>query len=242
MFLKTVFIFLIFASCVLHAYTVKTIADGDWEDPNVWSNHQVPLNPDSIQVNHYIILNQNRTISSPTVLYISFQGTLCGEYLLETLCGTSFINYGHLYLGQIKTRSGLNYSVIQCKNYMIVSGCSPPANGFSSLPPNGTVAVWPPVLCKTIDTNWEGGTQIGVLELKNETLKIYPNPLNNEPLTIITLCSSEMKLFDAIGNEIEQYKFENKTQINFSTLPKGMYFLELKINGKKTVKKIIKTD
>ena len=233
---------LIVGSSVLKATTVTTIAHGNWEDASVWSTQQVPTNPDSIIVSHYIVLNQNRTISAPTVLYINALGTLCGEYLLETLCGASFINYGHLFLGQIKTRSGLNYHVIECKNYMIISGCSPPSSGFSSLPPNGSVAVWPPVLCKTTDTNWELGNQIGLIELQNDLLKIYPNPLNNEPLHIVTLKSGKIRLTTSDGSAIEQKNFDYKTEIDFTKLPAGIYFLELEMEGKKTVKKIIKTD
>ncbi len=242
MFYRVIFLLLIVGSSVLNATTATTIADGDWEDANVWSTHQVPVNPDSIIVSHYIVLNQNRTISAPTVLYINALGTLCGEYLLETLCNASFINYGHLFLGQIKTRSGLNYHVIECKNYMIISGCSPPASGFSSLPPNGSVAVWPPVLCKTIDTNWELGNQIGLIELQNNVLKIYPNPISNEPLHIETLSYTKMSLTTITGSAIEQQHFDYRTEIDFNKLPFGVYFLELEIDGKKTVKKIIKTN
>ena len=156
------------------------------------------------------------------------------------MCGESFINYVHLFLGKIKTRSGLNYNVIQCKNYMTISGCSPPASGFSSLPPNGSVAVWPPVLCKTQDTNWELGNQIGLMELENNHLKIYPNPVSHESLKIITLSNTKIKLTDVAGNEIEQRVFENKTELNFNNLPPGIYFLELEINAKKYVRKIVK--
>ncbi len=242
MFYRYIFLFCVFVSSTLQSFTVKTISAGNWEDPMIWSNHQIPTNPDSIIIYHYVVLNQNCTINSPTVLYIDTLGTICGDFLLETLCGASFINYGHLFLGQIKTRSGLNYLVIQCKNYMIITGCSPSASGFSSLPPNGSVAVWPPVLCKTQDTNWESGTQIGLLELENNQLNIYPNPITNELLNVVTLSNSKMKIHDVLGNEFLSKKFENKTEVDFSSLPAGVYFIELEMNGKNSVKKIIKSD
>jgi hypothetical protein len=242
MFLKYLIILCVFISSITRAVTVKTVSSGNWEDPAVWSNHQVPVSPDSIIVYHYIVINQNLTINSPTILYIDTLGTICGEYLLETLCGASFINYGHLYLGQIKTRSGLNYYYISCKNYMIISGCFSGGGHYYNLPPNGSTFVWPPVLCKTQNTNWEGGTQIGIIELENNSLKIYPNPITNEPLTIVTLSHTKFRLTDILGNEIWNSGFENKTELRMDYLPNGVYFLELEIDGKKQIKKILKSN
>ena len=146
MFLKCLFICYVFFTTALSAVTVRTIANGNWEDPNSWSNYQVPVSPDSIIISHYMIINQNHSISAPTVLFIDSSGTICGEYLLETFCGASFINHGHLYLGQIKTRAGSNYNYIACKNYIIINGCSASGGYYNNIPPNGSTYVWPPVL------------------------------------------------------------------------------------------------
>lgn len=230
----------LFISAGIKSMTVTSVVSGDWENSSTWSNHQVPTNPDSIIIKHYVTLNQNTTIGSPTVLFVDSTGTICGDYLLETLCGASFINYGHMYLNQIKTRAGLNYNTIECKNAISISGCS--GGYFNSIPPKGNVTVWPAVLCKTIDTNWEGGTSIGLMELENSILKIYPNPIiSNEPLTVITLSNTTIKITDAMGKELENRDFENKTELFLDNLPAGMYFLELEINGKKQVKKILKS-
>jgi hypothetical protein len=244
MFFRSIIICCILLAPVAKATTIVTIAHGDWEDPSIWSNHLVPSSPDSVIIYHYVVLNQNVILNSPTVLFIDASGTICGEYLLETSCGSSFTNYGHMYLNQIKTRAGTNYNVIECKNYINISGCPPSGSGyFNSIPPNGTVKVWPPVLCKTYDTHWEGGTQIGLIELENNTLSIYPNPIHkDESLTIVTLSHSKIRLVDSMGQEIETKLFENKTEINLNSLPKGLYFIEIEINGKKQIKKIVKTD
>lgn len=215
---------------------------GNWESPSVWANQQVPVNPDTILVRHYIVINQDLTINAPTVLRIDSSGTICGDYLLQTLCGASFINYGHLYLNQIKTRAGTNYNSIECKTSVLLSGCSTGSSYFNNIPPKGTVKVWPPVLCKTIDTNWEGGTSIGVMELEGTQLKLYPNPVGNEPLTIITLSSTQLRLYDATGQEMIHHLFENNTELNLNALPAGIYFLELEVDGKKTVKKIARSN
>lgn len=243
MFLKFLPIFFVFISSIVHAFTIKTISSGDWEDSTVWSNNQVPVSPDSIIVSHYMVINQNLTINPPTVLFIDSVGTICGEYLLETLCGSSFINYGHLYLGQIKTRAGSNYNYIACKNYIILSGCSSSGGYYNNISPNGATYVWPSVLCKTQGTNWESGTQIGLIELKNNILTIYPNPIHKEELlTIISLSSTIIKLFDEIGREMEATLFDQKTELDFNKFPSGIYFLEIEIDGKKITKKIVKTD
>jgi hypothetical protein len=238
--LNYLIIIFVFFTTITKAVTITSIIDGNWEDASTWSNHQVPTNPDSIIIQHYVVLNQNRTLSSPMVLFITATGTICGDFLLETLCGVTFINYGHMYLGSIKTRSGYNFNLIQSKIYIIVYGCSPSASGFISYPPNGVVSVWPPVFCKTIDTNWEGGTSIGLMELKNNQLKIYPLPLTNEPLTVITLTDTKIKLIDVMGREILATRFENKTEIDVSALPAGIYFIEMEMDGKKQLKKIVK--
>jgi hypothetical protein len=242
MFLRGFIICSIFISSALNAFTVKTIAHGDWEDPAVWSNNQVPTNPDSVLVYHYMVIHQNLNILSPTVLFIDSLGTICGDHLLETMCGASFINYGHLFLNRIKTRAGSNYHYIACKNSLILSGCSPASGYYNNLPPNGSTYVWPPVFCKTQDTNWEQGNQIGIMELENNGLKIYPNPVVNEPLHILTLSKAKMRLSDIMGKTIDQQTFENKITLHLSNLPKGIYFLEIEVEGKSLVKKIIKCD
>jgi hypothetical protein len=240
MFLKHVIIVCLLSITFCKATTISSIKNGDWESASTWSNGQVPTSPDSIIVSHYIVVNYSLTIASPTILYITSTGTICGDYLMKTLCEAKFINYGHIYLGSIETRDGSNYNIIQSKNYINIYGCSFATNGFNNYPPNGVTLVWPPVFCQTIDTNWEGGTSIGLVELENNQLKIYPSPLTNEPLTIVSGSSTKIRLLDVIGKELLTKQFENKTEVNLSDLPCGIYFLETEINGRVLKKKIVK--
>jgi hypothetical protein len=235
---------LVFAclACSMKGITVRSIASGDWQNPNVWSTHQVPVSPDSIIVTHYITLIQDVTLSSPTVLFITAQGTLCGDYLLETLCGANFINYGYMYLNQIKTRLGTNYNVIECKTSIIVTGCLPSTPGFYNLPPNGSIKVWPPVFCKTTDTNWEGGTPTGLTELEKMGLSLYPNPVAGQTLTVLTEGYASYTLTDVTGCVMDSGSFKDQAIIMMHEFPAGMYFLKLERNGKTRVEKILKTD
>jgi len=223
------------------ALTVKTLVDGNWEDASTWSNHLVPTSPDSIIVSHYIVINQTLNIYSPTVVFIDSLGTICGEYLMDVKCGSSLINYGHIYLNQLKIRAGLNYNRIECKNSIVVSGCLPSGTGYFNTYPPGVVLVWPPVFCKTIDTNWEGGNT-SLTDFENNTLKIYPNPVSDETLKIISLGDTKLKLLDVLGNEINAISFDKSTELNFTNLPNGIYFLMLEIKGKKQVTKILKSN
>lgn len=241
MFLKFLLGVFLLSIVFCKATTVSSIKNGNWESASTWSSGQIPTNPDSIIVKHYVVTNYSLTLSSPTILYITSAGTICGDYLMKTLCGSKFINYGHIYLGSIETRDGSNYNVIQSKNYISIYGCSFATNGFVNYSPNGTTSVWPPVFCQTIDTNWDGGT-MGLLELENSQLKIYPSFLTNEPLTIITSASIKIRLVDVMDKEILIKQIDNNTEVNMADLPSGIYFLEIEINGRMLKKKIVKID
>ena len=144
-----------------------------------------------------------------------------------------------MYLNQLKTRAGLNYNYIAAKNSIIISGC---ASGgyYNNIPPHGSTYVWPPVFCKSVDTNWEVGNQMGIMELENESFKIYPNPINDSPLTIMTSGNTQATLRNAIGSTINSVYFKNRTTLDLSIIPSGVYFLELEFGGNIFIKKIIR--
>ena len=241
MFLRFLFLCLIMVSGVAKALTVTSISHGDWENANTWSTHQVPASPDSIIVRHYITVNQNFSINAPTVLLIDASGTICGNYLMQTFCGASFINYGYIYLNQIKTTSGLNYNLIYCTTSIMLTGCSV-SGYFNSMPPNGHVEVWPPVSCKTPNTNWEGGTSTTIEELQNAGIAVYPNPINGQVFTLVSPAQSSFKLTDLMGNLIYKGVFRDTSVIDASLLSTGIYILDLEINGKRYLQKLLKSD
>ncbi len=82
-------------------------------------------------------------------------------------------------------------------------------------------------------------SDIEVLSLESDVLKIYPNPSsgefiiadNNLPIDVINI-------FDLYGSLIERISPKNN-RINLSHLPKGVYFLEVNANQKQHRKKLI---
>ncbi|MES2132106.1 MAG: T9SS type A sorting domain-containing protein, partial [Bacteroidota bacterium] len=107
---------------------------------------------------------------------------------------------------------------------------------------NGSLTVWPPVLCKTTNTNWEGGTSTGIHELQNVGISVYPNPVNGQALTVVSPGQTSFKLADLMGNLIYSGAFSDASTIDASFLSTGIYFLDLKVNGKRYLQKILKTD
>ena len=76
----------------------------------------------------------------------------------------------------------------------------------------------------------------------NNNIIISPNPTTNN-LTISNLSSnSEIKIYDLTGNLVfsRLNVTENKTNINISTLSKGIYILKIKFKDRELIKKIMK--
>ncbi len=223
------------------ALTVKTLTHGNWENPACWSQAQVPANPDTIIVDHFMILNQNLTISAPTVLLVNATGTICGLYLFKNLCGSTFINYGGIHVNIIETVSGLNYNTVEYGTYMMVSGCGPAGGSFSNKPPNGLVRSWITIRCTNPD--WEGGTATGLEEWGNKALNIYPNPLSaKDDLCLVADSHTSYALTDVAGRLLCSGSFKDRLVIPTQALPPGLYFLKLETGGTNRVAKILKTD
>jgi len=75
-------------------------------------------------------------------------------------------------------------------------------------------------------------------------LQIFPNPVKDK-LTIklpVNCPEITISLFNILGNEIVNETIRNYSEdyiVYFSDKPKGVYFLNISINGKKITKKII---
>ena len=82
------------------------------------------------------------------------------------------------------------------------------------------------------------------LESVNE-LNIYPNPANDfidiETTGISDFQNSYFSIFDITGNLVTKEKMiQNKTRIDLSEFPNGLYLIQVRNNGKMFSKKFIK--
>jgi hypothetical protein len=86
-------------------------------------------------------------------------------------------------------------------------------------------------------------TSVSLVEVPNSIIKIFPNPTNGsitisleEIMSIINL-----RLTNALGQVILTKNYESTNRINFDLdTPKGVYFLQVDIDGQVITKKILK--
>jgi len=222
------------------AFTVRSVASTDWENPATWSSQQVPNNTDTIFVDHYITFNQNLSIHAPTVLVVDSGGTLCGDYQFDISCGAKLFNYGRIWVNSSHMMDAWNYFEFYAKNNMTISACSLPGYnaGYHNVPPNGHTAVWPPVLCRTPGTYWDGDPA-GINEFEKSGLKAFPNPTEDK-LTVTSEGEVLISLSDVYGKELFSEKAFRSATINLSLYAPGVYLLQARQNGRTYSKKILK--
>ena len=79
-------------------------------------------------------------------------------------------------------------------------------------------------------------TSIQDINQENSTLKIWPNPvrdfLNIDAGDLLFASSPSIRIFDIRGRELMKISYSE--QVDVSSLPDGMYFIVLNINGKQT--------
>jgi len=81
---------------------------------------------------------------------------------------------------------------------------------------------------------------LGVADVKNTTVSIYPNPVKDELNVKTSSKIKTHKVYDLSG-QIVNAKLTSDSTIDFSRLEKGVYIVEIQLeNGKKTTQKIIK--
>jgi len=93
-----------------------------------------------------------------------------------------------------------------------------------------------------VATNWEQallGT-LGTTAVKTIELKMYPNPVTNGKLYIISATNLEkdIVIINSLGQQVLQTKTFTEA-INVSTLNKGTYFVKITEAGISTTKKLI---
>lgn len=246
---KNIFIILIILIVYsVKALTVRSVSHADWSNPLTWTTGQVPTNPDSIFISHYVTITADLIINSPTVLVIEATGTICGDYLLNIACGARWFNYGAAFINRFVLRYGANYCTITTRGTSTVTGC--PTGQWSVVPPKGNMNIVPWTVCKAQDTNWEvpngitGGCTVGIKEYFNSNdITVYPNPTDDKLNVEFEEAKSYRFLIKDISGRTVRKESESrfqKTEIDFSNLNAGIYFLEIKSEGNTLIKKIIK--
>lgn len=241
---KLVLFFLMACAVTIKALTIHSVANSDWENPNTWSNQQVPNNPDTIFVSHYITFNQALTIPAPTVLVVDSGGTLCGNYQFNVSCGAKLYNYGRVWVNSAQMMDAWNYFEFYARSSITISACSLPGfnAGYHNIPPNGHTAVWPPVLCRTPGTYWDGGPVSAVNELTKTSIRIFPNPLSSRLLQVDVPGPAIIQLTDLMGQGLGHWTIMRQTGLDLGRYQNGLYMLKVEIAGQVYSVRLIKTD
>ena len=88
----------------------------------------------------------------------------------------------------------------------------------------------------------EGVIVAGISEIKNNKIKVYPNPFNDYiTISIGNDKLSEVSITDIVGKVVVNKKYFDETfKIDLSTLSTGTYIVTIKNNNTVTTEQIIK--
>jgi hypothetical protein len=237
------FLFLILLLSIKGLWATKITTEGnyDWNDPLSWPGGIVPDNPDTIVLRHYITFSHDLIIKAPTVLIINSEGTLCGDFHLDIACGAVLVNRGYMYVNRLTVRDGENHNRCYAKQLITVTGCPVPGfgKGFKSVPPQGEIKVWPPVVCKSEETNWPRNIT-AVWSQDERQLLFYPNPVSDGGLFIQYDLPFTAVIADVLGNRLSEWRGENNLSIDTRTLSQGIYFLQISSGGRVMTRKLLR--
>lgn len=211
------------------AKTWETVDRGYWSSPSVWAGGEAPnyfSTRDTFLIMHPVVIDSSLIFDQGALLFIDSAGGICGHQTMKLLNGVRMKMYGVLDLDTLY----LSGSHAQCfqpgnvilTNYGIVTG------------PNGTeldiycqFEVGPWFDCKLPEYDY----LMGVDELVNNELTVYPNPFNS----IATLSFSKplingiAEVFNSMGQRVMVLSElqGNSIQIERRDLPEGMYTMKL---------------
>ena len=139
----------------------------------------------------------------------------------------------------IVTNVPVGFSIAWFLNGVVIAGAtsqtySPTSNGVYS------VIITDMYNCSLSSDNFN--LAVGLSELTDSDWKIYPNPGNQQiEITVKSnLIGAQCGIMDLSGRQLESFKLtETPLQINTDNFPSGSYFINLKIDGLSTSKKLI---
>ncbi len=96
-----------------------------------------------------------------------------------------------------------------------------------------------------LTTNNETSMEQASLEIKNNSLSVFPNPFINKLHIRLEGGSNqktEIRIFNSIGKAVFLRTYENESEININdlNLPVGQYFVRINTGDKSTIKQLIK--
>ncbi|MBK5212201.1 MAG: T9SS type A sorting domain-containing protein [Flavobacteriaceae bacterium] len=93
----------------------------------------------------------------------------------------------------------------------------------------------------TYQTLFGVNTNLGIEDLQQTEITLYPNPTTNFVFVEATSQIEKIQVYDLMGRKvIEASPASEKTELNLGHLKTGMYIAVISSEGKKTVKKIVK--
>ncbi|MCQ2285788.1 MAG: T9SS type A sorting domain-containing protein [Bacteroidales bacterium] len=153
---------------------------------------------------------------------------------------TATISYDAPNNKLICSNINVSYQWVDCgNNYQPIAGAT-----FSSFTPshNGQYAVIITTMDNCSDTSdCMDVTLVSANENNSSSIVCHPNPTNGE-VTIEGPSSNEtLRVYDMVGKIITSQKVtESTVTIDLTTMPNGIYFIEIRNNSHKVVKKIVK--
>lgn len=148
--------------------------------------------------------------------------------------GISYDGFGTL------TASGGNVvSWIDCSNNTVIAGqtgntFSPTIDGeyAAVVVENGSICP-DTSSCIIVDN-------LGIANLSNWNVHLYPNPTNDLVTISFTQESAELKIYDALGKLIQTCTITSGTQVSLRDVETGVYFFELSTESGRLVKRVVK--
>jgi len=139
----------------------------------------------------------------------------------------------------IVTNVPVGFSIAWALNGVLIAGAtsqtySPTSNGVYS------VIITDMYNCSISSDDFN--LAVGINELSNSDWKIFPNPGNQQIEISVksNLIGAQCEIMDLSGRQLDSFTLiESSLQINTDNLPSGSYFINLKMEGLSTSKKLI---
>lgn len=210
----------------VNATTYTTAVNGNWSNIGCWANNTAPAYTcaDTIVIKHHIVLPNDLTLLSGAYMLIESTGGICGHVRIFMNAGSSILKYGILEIDALDMSGGIATMLPPGNTIFTQYG---QLSGGAEFTNTSNLSVGPWFECQMPEYQFINGLDNA---LQIEKLNIYPNPCSH--LLSIDLpknCTEFLiKIMDAKGSiQLYQSEVNNRNQFDITTLPNGIYFLEI---------------